>query len=88
MIDPNFDRVVTITRIMGRDISALLKNNPVSLQQIYDILDTGTQDDEYSQLAISMKMAAPYISGMSSSISYKTAYDALIALKMGITDWR
>ena len=78
MTAPDFDRVVTTARIMGRDIGDLLKNNKVALRQIYVILETATADDEYSRLALSMKDGG--------LISYKTAYNAIIALMTGISD--
>jgi predicted nucleotidyltransferase len=78
MISPDFDRVVTTARIMGRDIGDLLKSNNVALRQVYEILDAATEDEEYSRLALSMKDGG--------SISYKTAYDAVIALMKGISD--
>jgi predicted nucleotidyltransferase len=80
MTSPDFDRVVTTARIMGRDIKELLKKNAVALSQITAILESATEDDEYSRLALSMKDGG--------AISYKTAYDAVKAMIQGIMDNR
>ena len=80
MIEPDFDRIVTTARIMGRDIKMLLKNNSTALSQINDILENAVADDEFSRLALAMKK--------SGTMSFKTAYDSLLALLKGIQDYK
>ncbi len=78
MAAPDFDRIVTTARIMGRDIGKLLKTNSIALNQIYDILHAATLDEEYSRLALAIKDGG--------TMTYKIAYKSLLAVMEGISD--
>ncbi len=78
MTDENFDRVITIARVMGRDIYDLLKSNPVALTQVKAILRKETEDEEYSKLAIALKDGG--------SFQYRIGYQCLSAMIQGLED--
>lgn len=78
LMGDDFDRVVTTARIMGRDMSDLLKANPIAVEQIRNILQKETEDEDYSKLALSMKAGGAF--------SYANGYKCLEAMIQGLKD--
>ncbi len=80
MDDKDFDRVVISARIVGREMSDLLKSNLIALKQIKNVLNKETEDKDFSKLALSIKNGG--------SLLYSTAYKSLEAMIQGLEDER